>query len=250
MRQSTGPEAGHGMAPWFPSRWGLAAWWVLLLVFVGLAGLVASGAAEAADVAVLGWTADTRSESLTSVALAISWAGTFPWIVAFAAAAAALLDRRLATPWRTLGRVAAALTLDVVIVAGLKQVVDRPRPPTDGRLTDVLTASFPSGHATATAVVGGVLVLTVLAAGTSRRLRLATVTLALLTEVAMCWSRVYLGVHYVTDVIAGAALGVWLALSTAWVFDAVGARQGLRAEGGDDPAISPREPDGAASPRP
>jgi undecaprenyl-diphosphatase len=47
--------------------------------------------------------------------------------------------------------------------------------------------------------------------------------LAVLVTLAMGWSRVYLGVHYITDVVGGALLGLWLALSTAWLFDVVGA---------------------------
>ena len=47
----------------------------------------------------------------------------------------------------------------------------------------------------------------------------ASCAAGLLLVTAMDWSRVYLGVHYVTDVVAGSALGLWLALSTLWVLD-------------------------------
>lgn len=96
-----------------------------------------------------------------------------------------------------------------VISTGLKALFDRPRPDLTGAV-EVFTASFPSGHATVSAVV----YLTIGAILAQRDPRVSVrifyiAVAALLTFIIGC-SRVYLGVHFPTDVLAGWSLG------TAW----------------------------------
>lgn len=112
-----------------------------------------------------------------------------------------------------------AVLLGSVTSGGLKELFDRVRP--NFADLDVValsaapyTPSFPSGHATtafaAAAAVGAF----------HPRLRLPLFALAALVGA----SRVYLGVHYAFDVLAGAALGVALGLAVAWALRRVTAR--------------------------
>jgi undecaprenyl-diphosphatase len=96
------------------------------------------------------------------------------------------------------------------VSTGLKQLFGRVRPEAITHLVDVTSPSFPSGHATASTAsyLAIALLLVPLSAPVAQR-RLATgAALAVLTAVG--GSRVYLGVHFPTDVIAGWATG------TAW----------------------------------
>jgi undecaprenyl-diphosphatase len=101
----------------------------------------------------------------------------------------------------------------LLVSQALKSFFDRPRPDLVPHLTEVYTASFPSGHAMLSAVVyltlGAMLVPLV-----SRRLKLYVLSVALLLTFLVGVSRVYMGVHYPTDVLAGWAAGlVWATLS-------------------------------------
>jgi membrane-associated phospholipid phosphatase len=94
-----------------------------------------------------------------------------------------------------------ALALDNLV----KPLVGRPRPILD-QLVGGRGASFPSGHATATTA----LLLAVgfyLASGKTPRVRTCIWITAFLGSVLMAVTRVYLGVHWPTDVIAGLVLG-------------------------------------------
>lgn len=97
----------------------------------------------------------------------------------------------------------------------LKLAVNRPRP---SLLDPVATAhgrSFPSGHAMSSTIVYGALLLVVLPWVTPARRRLA-VAGAVIMVLVVGFSRLALGVHYLSDVVAGYVLGcAWLAASTA-----------------------------------
>ncbi len=110
------------------------------------------------------------------------------------------------------------LVLVVVIVGGailafsMKGVFARPRPESASAVAYVATASFPSGHAMLSAVV--YLTLSVLLARTSVafRYRVYFISLGFAVSLLVGVSRVYLGVHYPTDVLAGWSAGLTWAL--------------------------------------
>lgn len=128
------------------------------------------------------------------------------------------------------GRKATALLITVAVVGGsiistvLKAVIDRPRPDLTG-VVEVFTASFPSGHSVTSAVtyltIGAVL------AGTTQswRMRIFYVGAATFVTLLVGLTRLYLGVHYPTDVVAGWCLGAAWALLCFMVGSALDRRE-------------------------
>lgn len=121
--------------------------------------------------------------------------------------------------WRRLPRLAAFVAVTVGLSSLLnnvvKTLVHRARPVLSDPVAHASGSSFPSGHAQAAVVGYGVLLLVFLPTlrGGRRRVALA---LAAVMVLGIGFSRVGLGVHYVSDVLAGYALGAaWLAGMTA-----------------------------------
>lgn len=101
----------------------------------------------------------------------------------------------------------------LVLETAVKHWYARPRPELVPHATRVFTASFPSGHATVSAAVCLALALLLAQEGSERRFRMFAAAVAACLVALIGVSRVYLGVHWPTDVAAGWALGVgWAAL--------------------------------------
>ncbi|MEP6592207.1 MAG: phosphatase PAP2 family protein [Acidobacteriota bacterium] len=118
--------------------------------------------------------------------------------------------------WRTGAFVAAASGGALFVNAALKHLFQRPRPDVVPHLREVMTMSFPSGHALTSAVV--YLTLGALSMRIAERqvTKFYCMAVAMLVTGLVGVSRVYLGVHYPTDVIAGWLIGLSWAL-LCWI---------------------------------
>lgn len=121
--------------------------------------------------------------------------------------------------------------IDTILKIGFR----RPRPELVAHAARVFTASFPSGHAVLSAVTFLTIGALLTRGHADRRVKVYFIALAVLLTVTVGLSRVYLGVHYPTDVLAGWCLGAaWATL--CWV-----AALWLQTRGQVEPATSGRE---------
>jgi undecaprenyl-diphosphatase len=116
------------------------------------------------------------------------------------------------------------------INGALKQLFQRPRPDVVSHLREVVTMSFPSGHALQSAVV--YLTLGALSMRIAERpvTKFYCMAVAMLVTALVGASRVYLGVHYPTDVIAGWLIGLTWALLCWLIERSLERRAGLQRE--------------------
>jgi membrane-associated phospholipid phosphatase len=113
--------------------------------------------------------------------------------------------------WRRALFLTAAIAGSVALYQLFKTLADRPRPPVAVHLVHASGSAFPSGHATDAAAVWAALAV-IAATGRSVRVKWAMGAAAALVALIVGFSRIYLGVHWLTDVVAGLALGwAWLA---------------------------------------
>lgn len=178
--------------------------------FASMTEEVLEGSTQALDEAVLTYVEGHRSHIMDKVALEITALGNFATLAVLVLAVSIFL-------WQTRHRISvillgAAMAGGAILNSLLKEIFDRPRPSVVEAGTDVMSQSFPSGHAMAAfiayagvAYLGGRLEPT-------RTLRWTTWTLAALLILAVGASRIYLGVHYPSDVLGGYIAGLaWLA---------------------------------------
>jgi undecaprenyl-diphosphatase len=120
-----------------------------------------------------------------------------------------LIDAKRGAAILVLGSVIGGVLLSSILKLG----IDRPRPDLVAHLVEVHTASFPSGHAMLSAVVyltlGGLLSRV----ESPRRIKIYVLSVAVMLTLLIGVSRVYLGVHWPTDVLAGWCAGAtWAVL--------------------------------------
>jgi membrane-associated phospholipid phosphatase len=116
--------------------------------------------------------------------------------------------------WREAVFLISALAGSVLLSDVLKRLVDRPRPPASVRLVHVTGTAYPSGHVMDATAAYAALVL-VLSVGWSMKARSILFSSAALVVLVVGWSQIYLGTHWLTDVLGGYALGELLVVVLA-----------------------------------
>src|SRR5215213_3146183 len=156
------------------------------------------------DASAAAWGAEHATPFSTRLLGLITWLGATVTVLSVTVALGVLewLRRRRLAVLAFLVMVAVGQNL---IANTVKELVDRPRPPVP-HLAPSSGFSFPSGHTAAAAATWAAVVL-VLGRGRPLRVKALLATGAALLTMAVAASRVLLGVHWLTDVIGGAALG-------------------------------------------
>lgn len=172
------------------------------MVFAGLAVWQAQ-LLPGIDRTVLSWVTSWETPVVTAVMKGITFLGEPVW---FAALCVLIL---LLTRFRRWGWLFTVNALLVGIVnQGLKAVFERARPAIEAMLAEADGYSFPSGHAMGSMAIYGLLICMLLRLPLTPRFRRGlTAGLAVLIG-AIGFSRVYLRVHYTTDVLAGWCAGL------------------------------------------
>lgn len=117
-----------------------------------------------------------------------------------------------------------AISLGAVAESGLKLLFSRARPDVVPHLVDVQTMSFPSGHAMMSAITYLTLGAMLARAQPTRRLRLFILSVGVFLTLLIGTSRVFLGVHWPTDIMAGWTVGGAWALTVWMITDALNRR--------------------------
>jgi undecaprenyl-diphosphatase len=187
---------------------GVTCWWIF---FALLQDVLAREEAVLTDRRVMRFVVDHRVAWLTAVMHVVTWLGSSAVLVPLAVSVAIVAAIRYGDRWSAVFVVAAYAGAEILFHL-VKASVRRPRPPVSVHLVTVSSFSFPSGHAAAAAAVWGAIAV-VASRGRSPRARAAIWATASVIVVLVAASRVYLGVHWWTDVVAGVALaGGWLCL--------------------------------------
>ena len=164
-----------------------------------------SDGSTAFDSDVTRWFVDHRTPTWTDAMRVITWLGS-SWVVvplAVVVVVALIIGRRR---WLALF-VALAVSGASLLSAFSKDVIGRDRPPIEVRLQQAHSSSFPSGHSTQAAASYFALAIVVTVLSHSRALRALTWLAATLIVLLVGVSRVYLGMHWATDVLGGWLLG-------------------------------------------
>ncbi len=179
---------------------------VLTVVVFGLVGTDPNrGFVQDIDDWFLDVMVSVRVDPLVWVAKALAFAGSvwLNWPIRVAVMVVLAVRRR----WLQLSAFVLAVATSEPLIGLLKELYERPRPV--GGLYAIDSFSFPSGHAIAGAVTAVGIVIALLPPGQKRwRWEVRAAVFAGL----MALSRTYLGVHWLSDVLAGTLLGVTLAV--------------------------------------
>lgn len=176
------------------------------LAFAELGEHIQKGATQQFDVAVLEWIGARHSPGLTSFMTEVTPLGTGIVVLMVVGVACAFL-------WHTEHKHSARLLLAstagaILLNNALKLWFDRPRPTVFAWGIHAASSSFPSGHAMSATVVYGTVAYLLARLQKNWWARAITLTAAVVIIVLICLTRLYLGVHYPSDVLGGIVVGL------------------------------------------
>lgn len=188
-----------------------------MLCFAYVAWQVTSGGALAFDTVIRQWAYEQRGPLLNRIVIAVTYLGNWQTVVTVALVLVALPRTR----WRYGLPYVCVSAASTALYKVMKAIFARPRPELAVRIIEESGWSFPSGHSMNCIVCYGILIYLIRRYCPDRRMaNLLTVLLAALILAIGC-SRVYVGVHYPTDVLGGWSLGLAFLLSATLIYERV-----------------------------
>lgn len=187
---------------------------IATLGFAELAEHVLAGGTQAFDVAVLQWLHLHQTPLLTQLMVEMTYLGTGTVVLTVVGVAALFL-------WHTAHKHSARLLLaatvgNIILNGALKLVYHRARPTVFEWQTVAVSSSFPSGHAMSATVVYGTVAYLLVRLQKHTWAKALTLSAAVLLILLICLTRLYLGVHYPSDVLGGIIVGLaWAAFCMA-----------------------------------
>jgi undecaprenyl-diphosphatase len=188
-------------------------------VFLIMTGLLASLSEDvvnrepltSADLEFSNWLHHNGNPTITAVMFAATFFGSTLAVIIISAGLGLYLLWKKHTPW--------IITLGVCVFGGsllnrlLKFLFRRPRPHFDDPILTLTSYSFPSGHTMMATVLFGTIAAYLFTRTRSVAARALIIAGAVLSVLLVAFSRIYLGAHYLSDVLAAMAEGTaWLAL--------------------------------------
>lgn len=216
-----------------------------VMTFIEVADDMTEADGQAFDEAVLHWMQPAAGDPrgpwwLHEAAADLTSLGGISVLTLFAVIAFAFLliqRKRLSAALLVIG-----LTGGVALSEGLKALFERARPPAAFQAVETLNASFPSGHALLSTVFYLTLGVMLTRAFPRKRLKAFVLGSAILIALLIGLTRVYLGAHWASDVIAGWSIGAAWAMALWLVAYAVERRQAHHAGGLHDAPTPDTDP--------
>ena len=201
-----------------PNALAVAGWVAFIaagLLFLAIAWNVAGRTAlTELDAEIADWLHARATPALTAFFLVLTHMHSLAAIGGYSVVFAALLARLGERYW--ILTLALAVGGSMVLNVLLKNVYERARPRFEEPLVELATYSFPSGHTAAAVAFYGVLAAFLVSRFYDPRARAACVAFGIAMVALVAFSRIYLGAHYLSDVLAAACSGtVWLVLCLA-----------------------------------
>ena len=174
--------------------------------FAALAEIVREGYTQHFDTAVLRWLGAHHTPTLTTIMTEVTPLGTGVVVLTVVGITTAFL-------WHTEHKHSARMLLaatagNILLNNVLKLFFDRARPSVFEWGTHAASSSFPSGHAMSATVVYGTVAYLLARLQTHGWSRAITLVLAVVMILLICLTRLYLGVHYPSDVAGGIVIGL------------------------------------------
>ncbi len=187
----------------------VTAWW-----FSEIAENLGDGTAQVAlDHRVTNWFHAYATPGFTAIARAVTFCGSVGFVTAVAVGCAIFFAGRRA--WNRLIAVALTMGGGSLLNLLLKHFFHRQRPVLENPLVTLTSYGFPSGHTMGSTLLYGLLALIALRFVRPLAWRIAIFAVAIIMIALVGLSRIYLGAHYLTDVLGAIAIGIaWLTF--AW----------------------------------
>lgn len=209
-------------------------------IFVELGEHVRSGTTQAFDDSVIRWMGAHHTPTLDTIMLEITALGTGGVVIMIVAVAALFL---VLTQHKYSAILLLASTLGGIALNGvLKLGFNRPRPSIFLPEVHTVSSSFPSGHAMSAAIVYSTVAYLAARLHKRRWARMLVMGSAFVVIALISLSRLYLGVHYPSDVVAGVSIGLaWagFCMATLEAIQKFGIRRDPRILEDERPAPNP-----------